>query len=130
MKSISEVALSRWGGSAGWGRGGGQSAMTEGEKSTIKGDMLEIKQGGAVGYPEWGVTEIWASPRAQRAFFGCNSERGAELSPATGHWQNLALKAESTKSSGLPQRKTTNELNSVETHPTGIPETRSSGSPS
>ena len=97
------------------------------EKSSIKGIILKIKEGGAGSTgrgSEVGMTQKFR--RLHRAWdwlFCFNSERGTGiLSLATGHWESAALQAESAVPNGLPQRKTTNELNSVESRHAGVPE--------
>ena len=57
----------------------------------------------------------------------CISDRRTGiLSLATGHWGSPALKAKYAVSGGRPWRKTTNELNSVETRHAGGPAPSSS----
>lgn len=109
------------------GNWGTEDNVKKGEKSTIKGIILKIKEGGAVGTAsgsEVGMTQKFRRlHRAGDWLFRFNSERGtAILSLATGHWESAALQAESSVPNGLPQRKTTNELNSVESRHAGVPE--------
>lgn len=75
------------------------------------------------------MAQKWKGPRDSgvsrghgAGFLRCTSDRGTGiLFLATGHRGSPALKAKSAVSGGLPQRKTANELTSVEARHAGGP---------